>query len=110
MQFVFNKNNKDIFEMLRDGNKTIETRAATVKYRKLQAGEIISFSCDGSIFEKTIAKVTHFDSIGSLLKKYKPEDINPKLHTTEEIVTMYHSFPGYEEKIKQSGIVAIEFA
>jgi ASC-1-like (ASCH) protein len=110
MRLVFNKINKEIFDALRDGRKKVETRAATAKYKNLKAGEVISFSCDGEGFEKKISKVTHLDSIEALLKKYKPQDINPNLKTKEEIVAMYHSFPGYEEKIKKEGIVAIEFA
>jgi ASC-1-like (ASCH) protein len=109
MLLVFNKNNKDIFDAIRDGSKKIETRAATVKYKNLEEGEAISFSCAGESFEKKIAKVTYFASIAALLRIYKPEDIHPDLRTKEEIVKMYHSFPGYKEKIEKSGLVAIEF-
>jgi ASC-1-like (ASCH) protein len=109
MRFVFNKINKDIFTAVRDGSKKVETRAATVKYKGMKAGESVTFSCDGETFEKIISKVTHFNSIDSLIKKYKPQDINPKLTTKEELEEMYHSFPGYKEKIEKEGIVAIEF-
>lgn len=109
MRLVFNKNNKDIFDAVRDGRKKVETRAATVKYKNLQEGEPVSFSCGGESFEKKIAKVTHFGSFDALFKKYKPSDINPKMKTKEEIMNMCYSFPGYEEKIKEFGIVAIEF-
>jgi ASC-1-like (ASCH) protein len=109
MRFVINKLNKDIFDAIRDGSKKVETRAATVKYKKLQAGDKVSFSCAGDSIEKQIRKINHFDSIDMLLKKYKPQDINPKLKTKEEIINMYHSFPGYKEKIEKEGIIAIEF-
>lgn len=59
--------------------------------------------------EKEIANVMHFPSIDSLLRKYKPKDINPDIETKEDIVKMYRSFPGYEEKINEFGIVALEF-
>ncbi len=108
MRLVFNKINKDIFEALRDGIKKVETRAATPKYQNLKEKDIVIFSCDGESFEKEIKKVTHFESIDTLLKKYKPQDINPKLSSSEEIVKMYNSFPGYADKIKESGIIAIE--
>ncbi len=109
MLLVFNKINKDIFEMLRDGRKRIETRAATSKYKKIQAGDIMEFSCGHERFSRTVAKAMHFDSIESLLKKYKPEDINPILRTKEQITEMYYSFPGYKDKIEKEGIIAIEF-
>lgn len=109
MLLVFNKINKEIFEMLRDGRKRIETRAATSKYQGIEKGEIITFSCSGERFEKEVKKVTHFTSIDELLKKYKPTDINPTRKTKEEIIEMYHSFPGYKEKIEKEGIIAVEF-
>ena len=110
MLLVFNKLNKDIFEMLRSGKKRIETRAATAKYKKIEVGQDVEFSCDGQRFAKMVSKITHFDSIETLLKNYTPSDINPKLKTKEEIVGMYHTFPGYKEKIEKDGIIAIEFA
>ena len=109
MYLKFNASNKAIFDCIKDGSKPVETRAATSKYKNLKAGEVVTFSCAGETFTKTITKVTHFDSIEALLKKYKPEMINPKLATKEEIVKMYHSFPGYKEKIAGAGIVAFEF-
>lgn len=110
MRIVFNKINKEIFEALRDGTKKVETRAGTPKYRKIKEGQTVSFSCDGEIFEKIVRKVSFVDSIKELLTLYVPQDIHPNLTTEEEIVSMYHSFPGYEEKIKKSGLVAMEFA
>jgi ASC-1-like (ASCH) protein len=109
MRFIFNKKNKDIFDMLRSGEKKIETRAATSKYKHMQAGETVMFVCDGETFERAVSKISHFDSISSLLKAYPPGSINPKARTEEEITAMYHSFPGYEEKIRSCGIVALEF-
>jgi ASC-1-like (ASCH) protein len=109
MKLVFNKKNKDIFEMLRSGEKKIETRAATSKYKRMRAGEQVTFACAGETFERMVSKVSYFDSIRSLLKAYPPESINPKTSTEEEITAMCYSFPGYEEKIRACGIAAIEF-
>lgn len=108
MRLVFAKENKDIFEMLHSGSKKVETRAATPKYQKIKVGQTITFSCNGKTFEKDVAKASHFKDIKALLKVYTPEHINPNLHTEREIVAMYHSFPGYEEKIREHGIIAIE--
>lgn len=108
MQLVFANENKDIFEMLKSGEKSLETRAAIPEYRLIKQGDIISFLCDGDLFEKRVANVEIFPSVSSLLEKYQPELINPKLKTREEIIAMYHSFPGYQVKLQQYGILAIE--
>lgn len=109
MRLVFNKKDKYIFDAIRDGSKRVETRAATAKYKNILIGEKIVFSCDGKAFEKVVAKVTRFKSVDEMLKVYTPSDISTKDRTKEELKAKIYSFPGYEEKIKEFGIVAIEF-
>lgn len=104
----FNKVNEIIFKQIKSGKKKVETRANSTQYQNIKEGDSIVFVCDGSSFKKQVAAVSVFKSIESLLKKYKPEEINPALTTLEETVQMYHSFPGYKEKIKKFGLIALE--
>ena len=104
----FREANRDIFEAIKSGIKKVETRAATEKYRGLKGGEKVKLICGTDTFQKEIVKVTIFASIEGLLKKYRPEEINPKVNSREELAQMFYSFPGYKEKIKQFGFVAIE--
>lgn len=104
----FNKKNRDIFEALRDGRKRVETRAATAKYADIKAGETVSFSCDGETFTRAITSVRHFSSVAALLKKYAVSDIHPPSKTAEELKAVYASFPGYTEKIREHGLIAME--
>ena len=99
--------NRDIFEAIVGGKKKIETRAATAKYRDLKAKDIVVLACGKKIIEKKVRKTEHFSSIAAILKKYKPEIINPKTHTLKEARDMWYSFPGYKEKIKKFGLIAI---
>lgn len=108
MQLIFAKENREIFEMLMRGEKSVETRAATARYRGIKIGDTLSFACEGNSFEKVVIRTEIFPSVVMLLKKYRPEDINPKLKTVEEIISMYRSFPGYDAKIREHGILAIE--
>ncbi len=64
-------------------------------------------SCGKSKITKDVIKVQKFKSIGALLKKHKPEAINPNIHTEKEAREMWYSFPGYKEKIKKYGLIAI---
>ena len=98
--------NKDIFRAIAQGKKKIETRAATPKYRGIKVGDILVLVCGKGKIEKEVAKVEFFKTISSILKKYKPEKINPKIHTKKETTEMWYSFPGYKEKIKKFGLVA----
>jgi ASC-1-like (ASCH) protein len=97
-----------IFDAIKKGQKKIETRAGTEKYQKIVAGDILVFSCGKDSFEKEVKKVKHFKTIKALLKVYKPQEINPKTKTEKETVEMYYSFPDYEQKIKDFGILAFE--
>ncbi|MEK7654269.1 MAG: hypothetical protein AAB345_03220 [Patescibacteria group bacterium] len=102
--------NQDTFEAIRDGKKKVETRAFTVKYRNIKAGDELTFSCGKDKFSRKIRTVKVFKSITALLKKYKPRQIHPKMKTAEELTALYHSFPGYEQKIKKFGLLAMELS
>lgn len=97
--------NRDIFWAILNGKKKIETRAATERFRNIKAGDIVVLACGNKRINKKVKKVELFKSITAVLKKYKPEDINPKIHTIKEAKTMWHSFPGYREKIKKHGFI-----
>ena len=99
---------KNVFEAIGSGKKKIETRAGSVKYQNIKAGDTLVFSCAGKKFEKKIKEVRHFKSIADILKVYKPSQINPSISTKEEMIKMWHSFPNYKEKIVKFGILAFE--
>lgn len=108
MRLVFNIKNKDTFKALKDGTKKAETRAATVKFQNIKKGDIITFACDGEVFEKMVSKINYFKTIEEVFGMYKPSDINPKLKTKKETIDMWYSYPNYEFKIKEFGLVAFE--
>jgi len=100
--------NRDVFDAIKIGKKKIETRAAIERYRNIKAGDIARLVCGKDVFEMKIKKATIFKSIAAILKKYKPETINPKTHTAQEARDMWYSFPGYKEKIRKYGLIALE--
>ena len=104
----FREIDRDSFDDIKAGRKKIETRAATKKYADIKAGDKIKIVCGKDSIEKKVKKVTIFKSIPSMLRKYKPDKINPKAKTKEELEKMYCSFPNYQEKIKEHGIIAME--
>ena len=108
IQLKFREENRDIFEAIRAGIKKVETRAATEKFRDIQSGDEVMLICEEDAFTKTVKRAEIFSSISALLKKYKPEDINPRCRTAKELRDMYHSFPDYEEKIEKHGLIALE--
>ncbi len=104
----FRKINEDTFEAIKTGTKKVETRAATSRYSKIEEGDTLKLVCGKKSFNRNVMKVKKFKTITSLLKDYKPSEINPKLKTKNETIDMYYSFPKYRDKIKQFGIIALE--
>ncbi len=104
----FRAENKDIFEVIKSGLKTIETRAGGGKYEGIKDGDYLIFSCEGKKFEREIIKVAKFKTISALVKRYPVKSINPMVKNVLELTKMYESFPGYKERIKQDGILAFE--
>ncbi len=100
--------NRDTFLAIRRGTKMIETRAATERYRNILKGDALIFVCGKTKFKKQVKRARKFSSISALLRAYKPRQINPKVKSAEELRVMYASFPGYREKIRKFGIIALE--
>lgn len=106
--FRFRAINKDIFEAIKDGKKKVETRAATEKYRNIKVGDIVVLFCGSKKFEKEVLSAKVYKTIRSMLKVYKPKEINPRTKTESELIDTYYSFPDYREKIKKFGLIALE--
>lgn len=100
--------NRGIFEAIRTGEKKVETRAATAKYRKIEKGNIVQFVCGREKFVRRVVAARVFPNVAALLKKYQPSQINPSIGTVTELRKIYYSFPGYREKIKKYGLIAWE--
>lgn len=99
---------KEIFEAINSGRKKVETRAATARNVKMQAGEEILFICGKQSLKKAIDKATKYKTIKAMLKDYKVKQIAPDLKTENELRDMYFAWPSYRDKIKQFGLVALE--
>ncbi len=93
-----------VFEAIKNGTKTIETRAATDKYRKVKEGDILIFVCSGERLEKQIIKVEYFQGIDEMVKVIDFKKVMPFVNSVEEMKQVYFSFPNYEEKISQFGL------
>ena len=73
--------NKDIFLDIKSGKKTVETRAATEKYKDIKAGDILILVCGKNRFEKEIKKARVFRTIKTLIKAYPIKKIMPNIDT-----------------------------
>ena len=100
--------NKNTFTEIKYGKKTVETRAATVKYRSIKAGDILVLSCGKERFEKKVKRAKIYKTISSLVRAYPIKKIMPKINSEKELREAYYSYPKYKEKIKKFGLIALE--
>jgi len=99
---------KNIFDAIKNGKKKVDTRAATERYRDIKAGDTIVLACGTKRLEKRVQSAKIFRTVRSLLREYKPKDIHPEIKTESDLIDLYRRFPGYREKIKKFGLIALE--
>jgi ASC-1-like (ASCH) protein len=104
----FARKDSDIWKLIKEGKKTVETRAAGPKYEHIQAGDVLIFSCAGKKFKMKIKKVSKFRTLSAMFKHYDPQLIHPGIEGKKALIERYHSFTGYKERIKQYGMLAFE--
>lgn len=105
-RLVFRRTDQARFDEVRDGTKTIETRAATPKYRAIQAGDKLLFVCGSDSFLKQVAAVKHFDSLDAMFDELPLKQILPWAGTREEARNYIYSFHGYKNKLSEYGVMA----
>ena len=105
----FRKVDEERFEEVRNGLKVIETRAATKKYENLKVGDVVVFVCGNDRFERRVKKKYNFSSVDEMVGKVPFKKVMPSVNSIEEMKKVYSSYPRYDEKIKQCGLVGFEF-
>lgn len=103
----FREVDRDKFEALRNGEKPIETRAATPKYQNIHKNDSLVVVCGQDKFEKTVKEAAIYPSLGSLFKNHDFREILPDSDSEAEAIAIIESFPGYKEKIRKNGIIAL---
>ena len=106
LNLIFREVDRATFEHIKNGEKTIETRAGLPEYNGIEAGDQLIISCGNDTITKTVKEALHFASIEELLNKISPEEIMPAGTTREQAREKWNSFPGYPERIKKDGIIA----
>lgn len=101
----FRANDKS-FEKIIDNRKTVETRAATDKYKKVKVGDRLVIVCGKNRLEKEVKKVEHFKSIEAMIKKIPFRKVMPSVSSVAEMKKVYEGYTGYKEKLKKFGLVA----
>ena len=106
LNLIFRDVDRATFERIKQGEKTIETRAGLPEYNEIEAGDQLIISCGEDTITKTVTEALHFNSVEELLESISPEEIMPAGTTREQAIARWNSFPGYPERIARDGIIA----
>lgn len=101
-----------VYFAIKREQKTVETRApgtAKKNYGAIEKNDVLFFICGKFRLKKKVKKVQKFKSIKAMLDKIPKKKIWPNLKnpTLKEIENIYYGYPGYRERIKKNGIIAI---
>jgi len=99
---------KLVFDAIKSGEKSIETRAGSVRYGRIESGDMLVFICGKEKLEKKVRKVAHFASIDDLMEAIDFKEIMPFVDSLDQAKKLYYSFPNYKERLKEFGILAFK--
>ena len=101
----------DVFEIVKNGTKTVEVRLYDEKRRKLRVGDTLIFlkrPDDIEKIETIITKLETYKSFKELVKNYNMKDLYLESYTKEMFLEELKRFYSEEEQEKY-GVLAITF-
>ncbi len=105
----FRATDRSDFNRIKDGSKSVETRAATAKYKDVEKGDVLVIVCGTEKIIKTIKRAQHFKTLTAMFKVISIKKIMPpSVKTIADARKIYYGFGGYKEKIAKFGVVAWE--
>jgi ASC-1-like (ASCH) protein len=104
----FRQEDRDNFDEVRRGVKPIETRAATVRYQPIEVGDTLVFVCGEERFEKKVIKRYHWPSVDAMVAEIPFKHVMPDVGSVEEMKKAYSSYPDYDKKIAEFGLLGFE--
>ena len=102
---------KEYVEAIRSGAKTYEGRIASDYFRGYTAGKKVEWYCGAGENERILTEIVSrrsFSSFEDMLRDIDFKKFLPKASSFENACRLYHSVPGYTEKVQRDGALALE--
>jgi len=97
-------------EQIQSGQKTVEGRVATPRFKSIHPGDHIQFFSSEDKNYSLLCKVLsigRYESFRQMLEKEGLEKCLPGVQTLEKGEEIYHQFPNYKANAKRYGVRAI---
>lgn len=104
---------KVYIEAIREGKKNIEGRVYKGMFKNLSVGQSIRFFYFSNPKDDVtcqIEKITRYPSFQDMLNEEDFKKCVPEAFSQQEAVSLYESIPGYVEKARLHGVVAIQMS
>ena len=97
------------FDAIKSGLKTAEGRPNSSKFKDLHPGDTISFTCvtTNEVIVCTVQVITLYQNFYEMLQAQGVHNMLPGVATIEDGIAVYENFPGYKERVKSDGVIAI---
>ena len=102
---------EDIFNVVKNGTKTVEVRLYDEKRKNIKVGDKLTFlkrPLDLETIDVIVTKLEVFDSFNSLVDKYDMKDIYLENASREDYLKLMERFYSKEDEIKY-GVLAISY-
>ena len=102
---------EDIFNVVKNGTKTVEVRLYDEKRKNIKVGDKLTFlkrPLDLETIDVVVTKLEVFDSFNSLVDKYDMKDIYLENASREDYLKLMERFYSKEDEIKY-GVLAISY-
>lgn len=94
------------------GQKTIEGRIFSGKVLQMRPGDVVQFNSLQNTedhVECHISAIEKYTSFEEMLSQCGYQNCLPDVNSLQEAINVYHQFPQYFERAKESGVAAIHF-
>jgi len=101
---------REYVQAIRSGAKTFEGRIATSFFRGYTVGKKVEWYCGASEQDKVLTEIVsrkQFNSFENMLETLGFKNFLPKSPNLQNACGLYHSVPGYTEKVKLHGALAL---
>jgi ASC-1-like (ASCH) protein len=102
---------KQYIKLIQSGQKTIEGRINSGMFKAFREGDRVRFFYTQSPHDDAlclIKKVTRYKSFDEMLRAEGFKKCLPDVYSLDAAVRVYDNIPGYAEKARQFGVLAIE--
>lgn len=99
---------REYIDAISSGKKTFEGRVATPHFKNYVPGKIIKWESRQNAVTTEIVSRHEFGSFGEMLNKLGHEKFVPEVRNLEEAKRLYDNIPGYAEKVRRFGALALE--